>query len=255
METVDNIAVSGSGATLAQAREASGLSVAEVAKRLRLSISQIEALEADAYDKLPGPTFARGFIRNYARLLQIDSTPLLMSSTTTYRSFPEKGSPTAMRSIPFPSKKDKAWRGYAFAGVLIGLIIPFVVFEAKQQTITVSKIKETVPKAESQHPVISDPIPPLVAADGVTETNATSPLNKKSIRLVFSQESWTEVKDTYGNIIFSQLSPAGSEQTVEGEPPFSLVVGNASGVKIAYNEQPIDLTPYTKAEIARLTLQ
>lgn len=65
------------GATLAAAREASGLSVVQVAEQMRISPRQVEAIEADRYGELPGAVFVRGFVRNYARLLKLDPVPLL----------------------------------------------------------------------------------------------------------------------------------------------------------------------------------
>ena len=41
-----------------------------------------------------------------------------------------------------------------------------------------------------------------------------------TLRMVFDQESWVEIKDRNGNTIFGQLSPAGSRRSVSGEPPF-----------------------------------
>ncbi len=69
----------GAGRTLAQAREARGLSQADVADKLKLTSRQIEALEADEYDKLPAMVFVRGFIRNYARLVGLDAEALVQS--------------------------------------------------------------------------------------------------------------------------------------------------------------------------------
>ena len=65
------------GGRLAAAREQAGLSVEEVAGKLRLSPRQVEALEAGDAEALPGAMFVRGFMRNYARLLGIDPEPLL----------------------------------------------------------------------------------------------------------------------------------------------------------------------------------
>ena len=65
------------GGALRAARENQGLTVHEIASRLRLSPKQIEAIEADNYATLPEPTIVRGFIRNYAKLLKIDAQPLL----------------------------------------------------------------------------------------------------------------------------------------------------------------------------------
>ena len=65
------------GVMLSNERIKRGISIQEVADQIKLSKRQIEAIEADNYDKLPGPTFARGFVRNYARFLEMDAAPLL----------------------------------------------------------------------------------------------------------------------------------------------------------------------------------
>ncbi len=65
------------GGALRSARENQGLTVQDIANRLRLSPKQIEAIEADNFSALPEPTIVRGFIRNYAKLLKINMEPLL----------------------------------------------------------------------------------------------------------------------------------------------------------------------------------
>ena len=65
------------GETLRQARESNGWSLAEVALKLNLTVSSLSNLEAGAFDKLPGHTFARGYIRAYAKLLGMDQTVLV----------------------------------------------------------------------------------------------------------------------------------------------------------------------------------
>lgn len=65
------------GETLRQARESNGWSLAEVALKLNLTAASLGNLEAGAFDKLPGHTFARGYIRAYAKLLGMDQTVLV----------------------------------------------------------------------------------------------------------------------------------------------------------------------------------
>ncbi len=65
------------GAWLKAERIKRGKSLQELADSLRLRSHQLEALEADDHARLPGPTFVRGFIRNYARELGIDSSVVL----------------------------------------------------------------------------------------------------------------------------------------------------------------------------------
>ncbi len=69
----------GIGPSLKAAREAAGLGLGEVADRLKLSMRQLEAIERDDFDALPGATFVRGFVRNYARFLGVDPEPLMQA--------------------------------------------------------------------------------------------------------------------------------------------------------------------------------
>ena len=65
------------GGALRTARENQGLSIQDIASRLRLGPKQVESIEADNFAALPEPTIVRGFIRNYAKQLKISAEPLL----------------------------------------------------------------------------------------------------------------------------------------------------------------------------------
>ena len=65
------------GAMLRAAREAAGLSVDALSQQLKLSPRQVKALEDGDYASLPGRTFVRGFVRNYARAVHIDPEAVL----------------------------------------------------------------------------------------------------------------------------------------------------------------------------------
>jgi len=60
-----------------------------------------------------------------------------------------------------------------------------------------------------------------------------------------------------GSTIFSRLNAAGTQRIVRGTPPLSLVVGNASSVRVRYHDKPVDLQPHTNinADVARITLE
>jgi cytoskeleton protein RodZ len=105
------------------------------------------------------------------------------------------------------------------------------------------------------------PVPPAPApAPAVVERRSSlvqheTVLNAKRIELLFDRESWVEIKDADGRIVFSQLNPPGSRRNVVGEAPFSIIIGNATGVKLRYNNTDVDLAPFTRTDVARLTLK
>ena len=79
--------------------------------------------------------------------------------------------------------------------------------------------------------------------------------NDQTVRMMFTRESWVEVRDGRGRVVFSQLNAAGTSQAVNAAPPLRLVVGNASGVRLLHNDRLIDLAPFTQVDVARLTLE
>lgn len=79
------------GETLRQARESKNWSLPDVALRLNLTVTSLTHLEAGDFDKLPGHTFARGYVRAYAKLLDLDQAALV-SAFDQYTGTDGKGS-------------------------------------------------------------------------------------------------------------------------------------------------------------------
>ena len=80
----------GPGPALRAAREERGIAVREVAEVLNLPMDTVEAIEANDYDALPAPVFAKGYIRAYGKLLELDSDPLVASYPDAPAETPEQ---------------------------------------------------------------------------------------------------------------------------------------------------------------------
>ena len=91
---------------------------------------------------------------------------------------------------------------------------------------------------------------PKVAAARPAATGESSVL-----RFRFHGESWVEIRDGHGKLLFSKLNPAGSETEVAGTPPLNVIVGNAPEVQLFYNDHEFDLEPHTKVAVARFTVE
>lgn len=83
------------GSVLRAEREALGVTVREVAETLNLSVATIEAIEADDLARLPGPVFARGYVRAYARLLDLEPQALMAQ-------YPEVSESVEVSDAPSP---------------------------------------------------------------------------------------------------------------------------------------------------------
>jgi cytoskeletal protein RodZ len=73
------------GEHLRQLREAKRMSLAEVSRETRVPIASVERIEADRFDELPGEVFVRGFLRAYAKALDVPADEVLARYTASHR--------------------------------------------------------------------------------------------------------------------------------------------------------------------------
>lgn len=117
----------GVGSELRAARLARGMNIEDVARQLRLSVRQVTALEEDDYDNLASGTFLRGFVRNYAKLLQMDAAPLLQRLEQALPPTPAPTISYQIEGIPFPSNQGGGKRNLIIAGVVV--VVLLLIFE------------------------------------------------------------------------------------------------------------------------------
>ncbi|MEW6253120.1 MAG: RodZ domain-containing protein [Planctomycetota bacterium] len=276
------------GTLLREAREAREMSVDDVAARLRLMQRQIELIEADDFDGLGRPVFARGFVRNYARLLGMDPAPLLarMEGSETEPSPVRRAEPPLPRSwlsspwlvvllliglavvvVPvglywWLNQGEDAWlhempRGVKVEPVELGAPAPGAGAAARDAAVPAVEAP-----ANAEAPLATTDAAPSAATDaasaptpGAEPTEPSGPPAAGVLHFDFAGDSWVEVRDASGRAIHRQLNPAGSSIEVRGRPPFRLLVGNAAQTRMTYNGRPIDLKPFIDVTVARFTLE
>lgn len=257
------------GAVLREAREQLGLSVADVESRLKFASRQIEALEADNFTRLPEISFVRRFVRSYAKLLQLDPAPLL-ASLPIEPAQPSLHTANIAIDVPFPT--TYATRRFKIIWLVIGLVVIaitlvlFVWFNhskpiMQQATVETIELPAVMPSPASVVIAVPPPDVLVVAPESTPavkvrqiESNSASK-QSASIRLKFDADSWVKVTDNDDKILLSQLNSSGSEQHLKGRPPFSVVIGNISGVHLYYQGKLVKLAPFYNGGIARLTLE
>jgi cytoskeleton protein RodZ len=281
------------GEQLAAARTARGLAVADIAQTLKLGIRQVEALEAGHWQMLPGQTFIRGFVRNYARLIGIDALPL-MAQLDEVLEKPVGGLvvPASQQGAmpPAVGHGQKRDRVVILAGAMLVVLAALAYFlmpgdlsgfRDSAKGLLDSLVRKDEPPATTVAAVAEPAFPPgatpqqimspqaLTSGSEETAPAATAqsaapatPVNAETVpaagtplRVLFDKESWLEVRDRDNRLIFSQRMAAGSEQALGGAAPLSLVIGYAPGVRLTWRSAPVDLAPHTKGDVARLVLE
>ena len=276
--------LTGIGAELRRARESQGLAVADVAQQLKFASRQIDSLENERFDRLPGPTIARGMVRNYARLLNLDPEPLLARMSPKAEALPDSGRPAARFKEPvlFSDSGRRSTLVYAGFSVAVLALVGVVAYEWRQEQAAPKFVAPTqtaalpTPPPVEEKKLIEEPKPPPapekpkpaaavekpkpVAAAPVQEPAPEQPPREATggfhrILIICEQESWLEVKDGTGRSLVSSLNPAGSERVVRGRGPFEIVIGNARGVRLLVDDKPVDLKPHTRVDVARVTIE
>jgi cytoskeleton protein RodZ len=96
------------------------------------------------------------------------------------------------------------------------------------------------------------------AAIGNREPAAARPDAKadgpRTLEIITSADSWVEIVDRDGKKVEWDLLRAGSHRSYGGPEPLHLLLGRASSVEVLHNGRKIDLSPYTRGNVARLTL-
>lgn len=270
--------ITGVGQELAAAREARGLAVADVAQQLKFAPRQLDALEQEQFDALPGAAFTRGMVRSYARLLKLDPEPLVQRIAGRCE-LPDASRLVARydQPVPFSDTARRSTRIYFAASFGVLLLVGGVAYQWHEERTEAAMRVTLLASAQSLPPEPAvRPAAAAAAAPAQDEQPASvQPVLQEKIipaekpvlaaapaarvaghRLVVRTEgeAWIEIKDSADRMLVSSLSPAGSERVVRGRPPYSLVIGNASQVSVTYDDKPVDLSPHTRHDVARLKL-
>ncbi|NOY73883.1 MAG: helix-turn-helix domain-containing protein [Gammaproteobacteria bacterium] len=308
------------GAELKAGRKKVGLSEIEIAQELRIDLEQVQGLENNQYEGLSSAVFVKGYVRNYARLVGLDPTPLITAidkggiqspalaslSDALHSSDGKHGKrssipisgiltgvavviglailgfvgermyylameSTAGSDINLPTENSSNVLDTSLASVVSG--------EAEQARVTENGLANTTTKdsvvlLSSVKPIKEEQLA-AISAESIRAVAQISKNNESAkaeshkvekseehfisehtgvMTLHFSSDSWAEVYDAEQARLVSRIGKAGSTATIEGVPPFSLVLGFAPGVSVKYNGENVDVLSRTQGNVARLQI-
>jgi cytoskeleton protein RodZ len=237
------------GAQLRSAREAQAYSVAEVAERLFLSSSQVNAIEQGNYERLPAEVFVKGYLRSYAKLLKLDPVQILAQYQPAVEALPEELGAEPSELPPkslldrFPDVPGSVvWA--AMAALALLLLTTVIYFTSGTDTAEEATPALAEPGLEQQSGL--DVIkPPVNAAAGIDagEEDIAGGYGEHHLEMRFTDDCWVEVRDASRKILLADMRRAGDTEIVDGEPPYKVVLGCYEAVAVRYQGRSIPVIP------------
>ena len=246
----------GIGARLRSARERRRLTILQAAERMHVDPDILEALEADDFAALGAPVYVKGHLRHYAEL--VGESPEALSELYSQGT---RVPPPDLTRVPKPVADDSGRLVAPAVIVVIGFAVAGTVWwglslSHRHWLIAASgPVPITVPAAT---PV--EPDQPVKTLAGSTASPQTRPGKSQAaagaapahgdieVIFVYSTDSWTEVYDASGRRLLYGLSLGHATRRLEGVPPLSVLLGDASGVTIEVGGRAESFSPFVRAD-------
>ena len=251
------------GKYLKEVRESKGMTLEEIADETKIQKRYLTDIENDNFDELPGEAYVKGFLRNYAAALKIDSEEVI----TLYKKMQLKSeeSVNVYEEAPVVIEKAKVKK---LNKLIIGLVIILLLFgiylvvvnkkfleKAEEDTATVNresveanvaeKVKvEPVEKAEKEV-VKEEKITPtaIASAGSVTVLNNSTPAavtGQKVFELTFKGNSWLDIREN-GKMTFSGMAYQGQKKIIRNDKEVYIKIGKASNAELKLNGQLLEI--------------
>ncbi|WP_132999713.1 helix-turn-helix domain-containing protein [Luteimonas arsenica] len=251
----------GCGQRLRAAREAAGLSVQDVATRLKMPVRVVESLEAEDWSRLGAPVFIRGQLRSYGRLLGL-VTDVVHASSGVGPIQPVELKPRTyvprMRIVA-----EQSARRLVYVVITAAIALPVWLATrphlAPQDAVSGS-LDVPVSVADGADGQASRGPTPLIASMApVAQRPAVVPVPAPqpampALELRLSGDSWVEVTAPDGRVVEQSLLKEGTVRGYAAGEVGAIVLGNAGAVEVRHDGVEQDIAPYLRANVARFTV-
>ena len=270
------------GERLAEARRAQQISVLEIAKELHLDEPKVRALEHNEFDVLGAPVFAKGHLRKYAQLVQVDESDVMADYYQLSRA---SAVPLVIATRPRPRREMSPGPWIAVIVAIIIVATAYWWFTSRPAAVEPppqeAMPEESMPEESLAEESVPEPGPESIPADEPQDFEATDDDSavlqsaidtaetleadaaqapeladgQMQMLITYSGDCWTEISDAKGRRLFFGLGTDGRTVELSGEAPFNVLFGDAANVSIRVNgvERAISAAE-RRGNTARLTV-
>ncbi|OGW32602.1 MAG: hypothetical protein A2X59_11695 [Nitrospirae bacterium GWC2_42_7] len=245
-------------------REASGLDIKEISELLKIKADYLTSIEDDLFDKLPVEVYTKGYIRCYAKYLNIDPEPIMQYYSE------HLSRPKATTIMPIASSRKRISKIFYLIPAAIVVIASFFIYQQISQHTSSYKppvLSPVIPEEKkpetgiNNYSVVNEIMPVVketkTAVDetkpAVKETKQVVPGSKgHSLDITASENTWILIKYENGKTEEIFLHPNESDK-LEFPGKVYLRIGNAGGIRINLDGKDMGVLG-DQAQVVDLTL-
>ena len=229
------------GDWLRRQREMREINLRDIAERTKISLRYLQAMEADRFDLLPAPIFAKGFLREYARYVGLSPDEVVNHYLAVQQpqdsEDPKEDTKVRMRAKP-PKPMDpgqpavrRTW-SYGLVLTLAGLILLALVALAAW----LADKRRDEPKAEQSAPAMAAPPAPAPVAQAISsQPLPEEPKAPLEVTLDFTKDCWVEALIDGENRL-AELRVQGESLQLEAQESILIQkLGDSGAVEIQVN--------------------
>ena len=252
------------GERLAEARRELQISVLEIAKELHLDEPKVRALERNVFDVLGAPVFAKGHLKAYAQLVNVDVADVLADYYQLHRA---ENAPPVITARRKPRRELSPGPWIAAIVVVIIVVSAYWWFSRPPQAVLdMPELQETDDTAVIPPPDSNDGAGtalPEAAGEVIDEPPVSQPDEQEEaepapvpeveagqLRLLvtYTGDCWTEITDASGRRLLFDLGKDGRTVELSGAEPFNVLFGNPGNVSLSVNGEDYALPPTNRPD-------
>ncbi|WP_016954981.1 RodZ domain-containing protein [Catenovulum agarivorans] len=277
------------GIVLQAARIKLGLSEQDVAGSLNLKVTVIQGIENDDFTLIPVPTYIKGYLRAYAKLLSLDENQII---ALYYQQQPVEYKPeNKLKSFSKKTSQQAHDSRLMLVtyGIILVLVALIVVWWVQREAVvddsagilpTSSAANQTLPTtiSEQQGPiqaqaeVVAEPAilaepaaedlnqgdsdlnESIVEAAPAVEENLLTEAEVHNLQMTFTGDCWINVVDSNGERVAYGVKEQGRIIYLNAAPPYEITLGAPEVVDIVFEDESIDMNQFKKGMVARFSL-
>jgi cytoskeletal protein RodZ len=211
------------------------ISLEKISSETRIALSTLQLIEKEDHDKLPDEVFVKGFLRAYAKAIGADGS----EAVRRYESSLKVVQKLDIANMDSATGSARSWWKLLLVTGLYLMLISVIIFGHNYLEHYLSGHISGEKKSTGE--IISETNTPG-SSDTVVQSESKDPGSDKHVlNIVVHEDTWMKIRIDNGSSTNYELK-AGDQLELRAASNFSLLIGNAAGVKIKLNDESVPVS-------------